>query len=274
MADDKMLVAAYQGSSVSSNTGENLKNMRKQILIAHTAGACLIIFPELYVTGYNIGDEELMRLAEESDGPSFKQISQWAKELDIAVIYGYPEIDNSSGKTLYYNSAQFVSSDGTSLGNYRKQHLWLCIEGRVFTAGDKQTIITYHGMKIGLLICYDIEFPEIVRCLALEGVHFVAVPTAVSNPLISKVIPSAVIPSRARENQFFVAYVNHCGIVNGKEFIGCSCVCGPDGKDIVRAGEKECLMFASIDVSQSVSVRNENSYLKERRPELYSKLVA
>ena len=160
MADDKMLVAAYQGSSVS-NTGENLKNMRKQMLIAHTAGACLIMFPELYVTGYNIGDEELMRLAEGSDGPSFKQISQWAKELDIAVIYGYPEIDNSSGKTVYYNSAQFVSSDGTSLGNYCKQHLWLHIEGRVFTAGDKQTIVTYKGMKIGILIAMMLNFQRL-----------------------------------------------------------------------------------------------------------------
>ena len=273
MASTK-LIAAFQGKSIACSLQDNLKTMRKQMEVAAKAGASLIVFPELFTTGYYLEPEQMRNLSEQNTGSTFQQISQWSKELGIAVLYGYPEQDNINGSTVYYNSAMFVGSDGSALGNYRKQHLWVKKE-EVFTPGDQQLIVTYEGMKIGVLICYDVEFPEAVRCLALQGVQVILVPTALSAGRKSdwRRIPKIVIPARALENSAFVAYVNHGGVQNGRVFLGYSCVHGPNGEPMVVAGEaEECLLLVNIDTNKCEFMRKESCYFNERRPELYDKL--
>ena len=106
----------------------------------------------------------------EKAGPSFQELSSAAKEANMAVIYGYPEVDHSTGGDIYYNSAQLIDRDGTSLVNFRKVHLWIDEDGHegVFTPRKEFVeVVECYGMKIGLLICYDIEFPEAARTLAL-----------------------------------------------------------------------------------------------------------
>ena len=116
------------------------------------------------------------------------------------------------------------------------------------------------------------EFPESVRTLALAGAELVLVPTALMLPF--DVVAKTIVPARAYENQFFVAYANRCGTEAAFDYCGLSCVVGPDGADLARAGRGEELIFADLDKAMLSRSRTLNPYLKDRRPELYGRLAA
>ena len=271
-SSEEVLIAAYQGKCSPGNVQDNLARMRTQMEEASKAGACLIVFPELYTTGYMLEPNLMRNLSETKDGPTFKQLSLWTKELNIAVLYGYPEIETTNDTPVYYNSAAFIASDGSLLGNYRKQHLWIYHETDVFSSGSENLIIDYKGIKMGILICYDVEFPEAVRCLTLEGVKLVLVPTALSG--FDNRVARILVPARALENNVYVAYVNNVCEQNGKMFVGNSCIHGPSGDPVAMAGEKEdCLLLATIDSRECAKLHGEHLYLRERRAKLYNRLI-
>ena len=275
MASRTFLAALFQGCSKPGQIADNLRCMKEQMRRASLVGASLIIFPELFTTGYHLPDgfSGFRRLSEPRDGPSFQELSSAARELGVAVIYGYPELDRSSGEDVYYNSAQFIGRNGVSLTNYRKTHLWVEGEPEVFTAGSELSdVVDYDGVKIGLLICYDFDFPEAVRSLALRGAEFVAVATAVGRQF-PHVVKMAEV--RAIENQVYVAYVNHCGEESGVEMLGHSLCCGPRNA-IVSSGsyDEETLLLATIDPTECDRARARHSFLNNRRPELYKNICA
>ena len=122
-------------------------------------------------------------------------------------------------------------------------------------------------MKIGILICYDVEFPEAARTLTLAGAELIAVPTAIMQPFCHTC--QLLVPARAYENQVFVVYANRCGQEGDLTYCGLSCIVGPDGKDRVRAGTKAGLFVTDIDTADITTSREINPYLTDRRSELY-----
>jgi predicted amidohydrolase len=126
-------------------------------------------------------------------------------------------------------------------------------------------------VRIGLLICYDIEFPETVRALALAGADLVLVPTAQMEP--HHIVQRKMIGVRAFENRLFIAYANCCGCEGELHYYGESAVCGPEGGDLARAGDGEEILFADLDVQRLAAFRNDPCYLRDRRPELYRSLT-
>ena len=263
-------LALFQGEAKLGDVSHNLTKITKQMEVAKESGAVLVIFPELFLTGYLLSSEEMKRLAEDKQGASFQQLSAAAKQLDIAVLYGYPEVDSSSGTPVYYNSAQLIDKDGSSLINYQKTHLWIDSDGyeRVFTAGKElSNVVECCGMKIGVLICFDVDFPEAVRVLVLRGANVILVPTAVSNDFEYTKIGKMIIPARALENRVHVAYVNHCG----GEFSGGSVCCNPRGDMLgMKETSEETMLIANIDLLDKASY----DYISYRRPALYKDLVA
>jgi len=207
-------IAFSQGVAKPGDVDHNLSKMKEQMLKAAEKGAELVIFPELFTSSYTLSHADMRKAAEEKDGHSFQELSAAAKQNDIAVLYGYPEVDPLSGSQAVYNSIQLIDRDGRSLVNYRKLHPWIDeskIE-EVFTAGSEYAeVVECCGMKVGILICYDVEFPESVRTFALRGAQLVAVPTAINLEYDSANIVSKLIPTRAMENRVHVAYVNHVG---------------------------------------------------------------
>jgi predicted amidohydrolase len=127
------------------------------------------------------------------------------------------------------------------------------------------------GLKIGFLICYDVEFPEAVRALALVGAQLIAVPTAPIEPF--GIVSQTLVAARAFENQVYVAYAGMCGREGNLCYCGLSCVVGPDGGDLARAGTDPALLVADIDPSAISKGRLVNPYFSDRRPELYGKPV-
>ncbi|GHB63790.1 hydrolase [Streptomyces viridiviolaceus] len=262
-----MRTALLQSSGRPGSTAENLKVLDEAAGRAAAAGAGLLVAPEMFLTGYAIGDD-VARLAEPADGDAADAIGETATRHGLAIAYGYPE---RAGGTVF-NSAQLISADGTRLANYRKTHLFGCFERDHFTPGEQPVVQTeLGGLTVGLMICYDVEFPENVRAHALAGTDLLLVPTAQMHPF--QFVAESVVPVRAFENQMYVAYVNRVGQEGEFEFVGLSTLAGPDGIARTRAGRAEQLVLADADPAFLAASREANPYLKDRRPGLYGSLV-
>ncbi|THA75232.1 carbon-nitrogen hydrolase family protein [Streptomyces sp. A0642] len=259
--------ALLQSSGCPGSVSRNLDVLESAAARAAASGARLLVCPEMFLTGYAIGDD-VPRLAEAADGPAAQAVAEIAARHRVAVHYGYPERD---GGTLY-NSAQLIGPDGTALANYRKTHLFGDFEEQWFTPGDQPVVqAELDGVRIGLLICYDVEFPENVRAHALAGADLLLVPTALMHPF--PFVAESVVPVRAFENQMYVAYANRTGIEGPYEFVGLSALAGPDGTVRTRAGRGEELVIGDVDPALLTASRAGNPYLRDRRPALYGSLA-
>ncbi|MEV5733992.1 carbon-nitrogen hydrolase family protein [Streptomyces sp. NPDC052292] len=262
-----MRTALLQSSGRPGSIAENLKVLDEAAGRAAAAGAALLAAPEMFLTGYAIGDD-IARLAEPADGDSADAIAEIAGRHGLAIAYGYPERD---GDTVH-NSAQLISADGTRLANYRKTHLFGGFERDHFTPGEQPVVqAELNGLTVGLMICYDVEFPENVRAHALAGTDLLVVPTAQMHPF--QFVAESLVPVRAWESQMYVAYVNRVGREGEFEFVGLSVLAGPDGVARTRAGREEQLVVADADPAFLAASREANPYLKDRRPGLYGSLV-
>ncbi|MFD4598602.1 carbon-nitrogen hydrolase family protein [Streptomyces sp. NPDC058464] len=262
-----MRTALLQSSGRPGSTVENLKVLDETAGRAAAAGAALLVAPEMFLTGYAIGDD-IARLAEPADGDSADAIAELAHRHGLAIAYGYPERD---GDTVH-NSAQLISADGTRLANYRKSHLFGGFERDHFTPGDQPVVqAELNGLTVGIMICYDVEFPELVRAHALAGTDLLLVPTANMHPF--ELVAESLVPVRAWENQMYVAYANRIGQEGEFEFFGLSALAGPDGVARARAGRGEELVLADVDPALLAASREANPYLKDRRPGLYGSLA-
>ncbi|MFG2719982.1 carbon-nitrogen hydrolase family protein [Streptomyces sp. NPDC048416] len=259
--------ALLQSSGRLSDVAANLTVLDEAAGRAAGTGAGLIVCPELFLTGYAIGDD-VAKLAEAADGPSARAIAEIALRHDVAVVYGYPERDGDA----VYNAAQLIGPDGARLANYRKTHLFGCFEQEAFTPGERSVVqAELNGLRIGMMICYDVEFPENVRAHALAGTDLLLVPTAQMHPF--QFVAESVVPVRAFENQLYVAYVNRTGPEGEFEFVGLSCLAGPDGVARARAGRGTELVVGDVDPEFLAASRANNPYLRDRRPGLYASLV-
>lgn len=234
---------------------------------AARGGARLVVAPELSWTGYVLG-REAARVAEPADGPAAQCAAALARRYGVAVVYGWPERDG----TAVYNSTALVGPDGETLATYRKTHLYGEEERAAFTpGGDLLVQARLDDLTIGLLVCYDIEFPEPARAHALAGTDVLAVPTALMRPYEN--VPRVLVPARAYENGLHVAYANHCGPHGGLDFAGLSCLAGPDGEVRARAGASPALLFGDADRHSVAAARADTPYLTDRRPDLYADLA-
>ncbi|MER6272140.1 carbon-nitrogen hydrolase family protein [Streptomyces sp. 900105755] len=263
-----MRTALLQSSGRPGSTFENLKVLDEAAGRAAAAGAALLVAPEMFLTGYAIGDD-IARLAEPADGDSADAIAELAHRHGLAITYGYPERDGDQ----VHNSAQLISADGTRLANYRKSHLFGGFERDHFTPGDQPVVqAQLNGLTVGIMICYDVEFPELVRAHALAGTDLLLVPTANMHPF--EIVAESLVPVRAWENQMYVAYANRVGQEGEFEFFGLSALAGPDGVARARAGRSgEELVLADLDPALLAASREANPYLEDRRPGLYGSLA-
>jgi 5-aminopentanamidase len=264
-----MRIAICQGPAEAGSVARNLDRLEARATDAAGRGARLLICPEMFLSGYNIGAEQASHLAEPANGPSLSRAGKIAREHDIALLLGYPE--RAEGGAIY-NAVQLIGRDGAALANYRKCHLFGDLDRGMFRPGSRPSgVVDLEGVRVGLLICYDVEFPENVRLLALQGAELVAVPTALMEPF--EVVARTLIPTRAVENQVFLAYANRCGREGDLRYCGLSCVVGPDGIDLARAGRGEELIFAELDLDRLRAARVHHNYLADRRPELYAPIA-
>ncbi len=264
-----MKVSVYQGPGAAGDVAANVATIASAAERAAGDDARLLIVPEMFLSGYNIGPAAIAERAEASDGAAASAVAEIAARHGLAILYGYPE---RAGDAVY-NAAQLIARDGTRLANYRKTHLFSDIDHNAFSPGDDNAVLAgLDGWRVGILICYDVEFPENVRRLALAGADFVAVPTALMPPY--DFVATHLVPARAFENGVFVAYANRCGGEGDLDYLGRSCIVGPHGRDLARApAAGEALITAELERALLDEWRGVNTYLADREPALYAALA-
>lgn len=216
----------------------------------------LLLLPELFATGYNIGDLIADR-AEETDGPIGQTISALARAHDLAIHYGFAEAHGGD----IFNSAQCFGPDGLRLGGHRKLAIPPGFEADHFTRGNGCSVFEYRGLRIATLICYDAEFPETARHVAKLGAELILVPTALGAKW--DWVAQNMIPTRAYENGVFLAYANSAGTENGMHFLGQSFVAAPDGEELARAGRSSEIIYAEIQRSRVAAAQRRLPYLMD-----------
>jgi predicted amidohydrolase len=261
-----MKIALYQGPGLINNVPASFTLMDAKAQEAKAQGAELLILPEMFLTGYNIGPEAAKAQAVTAEG--LAPACEIAKTRKIALVFGYPE---KVGEDVA-NSAVLIGPDGGILLNYRKSHLFGDLDRAMFkSVGTEFPVAELNGLRIGLLICYDIEFPEPARRLALAGADVILIPTAQMQPY--EQVARHVLPARAYENQVYTAYANHSGDDDGLSYVGLSSICGPNGAVLAMAGLGEEMLFAELDTAHLAAVRAADPFFKDRKPELYGALA-
>jgi len=240
------------------------------------SGARLIVFPECALSGYVFDDPEEARAASEPiPGPSTELIVAACREAECYVVVGMLE---SEGEVLY-NSAALCGPEGV-VGVYRKTHLPFLGVDRMtrLGPGPYEVYETPLG-RIGMLICYDLRFPEATRCLTLAGADILVLPT--NWPEGAEASPNYTAPARAVENRIFVVAVNRAGIERGTRFIGKSQIVDPAGRRLaVAETTEETVIQARFDPLKAREKRLkivpgvfEIDTVGDRRPELYGQLT-
>lgn len=227
-------------------------------------GADLLVTPEMFVGGYNIGATEVRHHAARTE-EVLSALSNIARTQGIALIAGLA----SPCSPKPANSCVVINATGSTLARYQKTHLYGDVDRTQFSAGSSLSqIFQMNGWSIGLAICYDIEFPEVARSLALKGAEIIITPTANMAPFES--VATRLVPARAEENGIYVAYCNYVGREGAFAYNGLTCLCGPSGNDLVRAeGQSEALLYAGLDRTTLDAARRVQTHLHDRRSDLY-----
>ena len=249
-----MKLAVYQCKDAGLNAADRLAKLEKHIA---GQGLDLVLCPELFPTGYN-PTLDYGALAEASIGPFAQAMATLARNHGTAIAYGYPE---RAGEALY-NSAALIDASGQLLANHRKRlPSPQSFEVTTFAKGPSVTFADLDGLRVAIIICYEVEFPESLRQAAQGGAHLVLVPTALGADW--GVVAEKMVPTRAFENGVWLAYADHAGAEGGLAFFGGSRIVSPDGQDAAVVGPgREGLISAEVDVARVTAAQARLPYLQ------------
>ena len=228
-------------------------------ILSRHAGADLVVFPELFLAGYTTNGVE--DVAFDLDGPEVEEMARLARENDAAVVFGLHERVPRG----VANSALCLDRRGNVGGLYRKTHLFGEERG-AFVAGDELLMVDLDGVGVGIMICFDVEFPEVARSLALAGADLLVTISANMDPFGRD--HDVFATARALENGLHHLYVNQVGSGEAFTFAGGTMAVSADGDRLAEAGGLEGV----IPVPLGLSARNDDRpeelrprYLQEMR---------
>ncbi|GHD12513.1 nitrilase-related carbon-nitrogen hydrolase [Zhihengliuella salsuginis] len=276
-----MRIAVMQASASTPRAGgagddavaRNLAQIAAAAERAAADGVELLVTPELFTCGYapaavapHLGDDVVRRIDDD--------VAATARAHRIHIVYSAPR-RAGNGWTI---TAALVSPAGERLATHTKVHLFGDEEQEVFTAGTAAPpVVDVNGVGVGLLVCYDVEFPEMVRAAATAGADVVAVPTALTAEFTE--VQDILLPARALESQVAIAYANHAGPApsadGGIQLGGGSMILGPTGNHLADAPRVDsgtapaALIAADVSAADAAAARDRVPYLRELRPELY-----
>ena len=239
------------------NVEANLARARETL--ERSEGAELVVFPELFLGGYELSDPEAVSVA--LDGPEVTELRAAARERETAIVVGAAE---RTGPGVA-NSALCINRQGELAGVYRKTHLFGA-ERDAYLEGRELVTVELAGRRLGVMICFDVEFPEVARTLALRGADLLV--TISANPAEFRRDHDVFVPARALENGLPHLYVNRGGDQDGIAFAGSSMAIDPEGGVLAGAGsDAEQLLGADVGDAGRRDARTR--YLNLVRPALY-----
>ena len=268
---NKIKLALAQMSSKRENKEANIATISEVTAKAKAQGADLVIFPELFLTGYVVRDQ-IYELAENVPGPSTRRIEQIAKQNSMHIIFGMPELSEKTQATVF-NTSVLIGPDGL-VGKYRKMYLpthSVFEEKRHFRPGYQSAAFDTPIGKIGLCICYDLFFPEVTRLIRLSGAQLIVCISA--SPAVRRSYFEILASARALENTAYLAYVNLVGVQDGLQFWGGSRLVSPTGDIIAKARyDEEDFTLCYVNYGDIRPAETFIPTLRDLRPELFDEL--
>lgn len=243
------------------------------IVRAAERGARLVVLPELTNSGYVFdGPEEARALAEHRTGPTVSGWAALARKHDLVIAGGFCELDDTGAVR---NSAVVVDPGGVR-AVYRKAHLWADEKDHFVPGSEAPPVVETAIGRVGLLICYDVEFPEWVRRAALAGADILAIPVnwpASPSPRGERHILVVNVQAAAYANRVFVALADRCGPERSFGWVGGSVIVGPDGYPLAgpEPADRPALLVADCDLTRArdKTVGPRNDIHADRRTDLY-----
>jgi predicted amidohydrolase len=269
-------VAACQIDPQLGEVEANLDRIGRAVTEAAAAGATFIVLPEAAVTGYAFSSlAEALPVARRAETAAEGMLAGLAETHRVTIVCGTLE---AAGEEVF-NVALVLLADGRRY-RYRKMHLPFLGIDRFATPGpDAPSVIEADGLRFGVLICYDLRFPEAARICALEGADLIALPT--NWPVGVPFHPELFAPARAAENHCYVLACDRVGTERGTTFMGRSILYDPDGQRLAVASDtEEETLLADIDpeLARATHVakrpgEHEWDTIADRRPGLYERLL-
>ena len=241
---------------------KNLQTALGSIALAMEQKADMIVFPEMFMTGYLLG-KKAAESALAPDSIYIVTLQHAARQSNIAVVMGFPE-KGEDGQV--YNSMMFIDRDGSIAYVYRKTHLFGETDRAQFAPGQEIKAFDTSFGRIGMQICYDIEFPETSRLLALDGAQLICAASANMYPY--EKLHTMFAKVRAIENHTPFAYVNAIGNDGTYTYCGQSCLIDADGQSIAKAEEQDILLIGEVAIGAVLEDKNMD-YLQNRRQDIY-----
>jgi predicted amidohydrolase len=273
----EITVATVQMRPKLGESEENLVKMSETISkIASQQRVDLIVFPELITSGYELG-LRFTELAQRVPGPTINLLAQRANEYGVFIAFGM--VTKEKVESVLYNSAVLIGPDGELLDVYNKIHL-RGEERMAFREGYKLPVIPTEIGNIGLMVGYDLAFPEVARSLALDGAEIVCVMANWEAADIDEW--KTYVRARAYENAYFMAAANRVGEDVTLNFGGESMIVGPRGHihatladetDPTSGAPLEGFAVARIDLDEVRKYREEFQFIQNRQPAVYKTLV-
>ncbi|MBJ6725619.1 carbon-nitrogen family hydrolase [Geomesophilobacter sediminis] len=258
--DRKIKAAAVQFTIALGEIEKNLEQAKSALARLAKQQVELVVLPEMWATGFSYKD--LNRLAQKTP-EVVAEIARLSADYGMVIVGSLPE---PHGEKVYNTS--YVADRGQIVGSYRKMHLFsLMGEDRSLDAGDAAVVVPTSVGSIGLMICYDIRFPELARRLTLDGASIIAVPGEWPKPRQDHW--RTILRARAMENQLFVIAANACGVTGKLDFFGDSLVLGVKGEILGEGGYEPGEVVAELDPAEMLSWRGQITCLKDRRPDCY-----
>ena len=243
---------------------ENFASAKELLREANREKPDVILLPETWNVGFFPKDT----LREHSDDNCRRVISEigaLAKELNVNIVAG--SVANNRGGEVYNTSVTF-NRQGEVVNVYDKTHLFSPMgEHEYFQKGKNVLRFTLDGFSCGVIICYDIRFPELTRKMSVEGLDFLFVVSQWPKVRVPQL--KALLRARAIENQCFAVCCNSCGKAGSTVYGGNSMIFDPLGELLCEAGDSQQIIFAECETGNLSQIRNTINVFSDRRPELY-----
>ena len=259
-----MKVACLQMDMLLAKPEENFSHAAELVKRAMEDKPDVLVLPETWNTGF-FPRENLQALCDR-DGSRVKQVfGALAERYQVNIVAG--SVSNVRGGKVY-NTAMVFDRTGACIASYDKTHLFTPMgEDNYYTPGDRLCTFVLDGVKCGLIICYDVRFPELTRSLTVPGLDMLFV---VSQwPKVRTFHLRSLTTARAIENQMFLVCCNSCGTAGQTVYGGNSAIIDPWGETVALAGETEEILTADCDLQILTNIRGSIPVFRDRRPSLY-----
>ncbi|MDH3244471.1 MAG: carbon-nitrogen family hydrolase [Saprospiraceae bacterium] len=258
-----MKIAIAQIACSTSDVERNLEKIARISKDCSCQGVQLVVFPELVDTGYVMEEIEARASSYQSGGP-LESLKEIARSNDIFIIAGITERE----KDKIFNSAVVVDPSGDLIANYRKIHLYTPSGEDVFHSGDNLVTVPIDDFTLGLMICYDLRFPEMARSLAIKGAEVLIVPTAWPFPRVEHW--QLLTRVRALENQCYLIGANRVGRDGKFTLCGNSRIVDPHGVIVSSASEdQEEVIVGELEKDKIDFIRKRMPVFSHRRSDIY-----